>query len=318
VEPVETENETGHDNEEARVRDREPAKTTGAMSNGNSGGKRDVIRSPGSAVGRKRLGSPLHDARDTKSNRSKRDTGAINPFADTTDLTREETRPASRNGRRNSNASESPDELQRGFAVPNAPVSRHIRRGHISIDVPSNHSPEEVTRRPNRKESPSDIQPTVFGLSRKALKYQQNNTKPARSHRHLFEVKFFHHGNVKLDDQDLQLSLDEETDTIGLLSTKYSVPAERVPVHRVASMFQGSDGSLKVRFRLCKTEGSLAQSVDIEFGNQQDKARLCDLLQRKGVTSQEKLGCVILSFFPKNNGANFQTDPGWTRHLTIF
>ncbi|CRG87389.1 Sentrin-specific protease 6 [Talaromyces islandicus] len=299
VEPVETKNEKGRDDQEASVRSREPARASVARLNGNSGGKQDGIRNPGSAVGGKRLGSPLHYERDIKSNRSHRDRDTINSTVedgesqfpvDTTDQTHEETRSASRNSRRDSNASESPDELQRGFSAPGGPFSRHIRRGHIGIDVRSNPSHEEVTRRPNRKDSPSDIQPTVFGLPRKVQKKQQNDTKPTRSHRHLFEVKFFRYGDVKLDDQDLQLSLDEETDSIGLLSTEDYASTERIPVHRVSSMFQGSDGSLKVRFRLCKTEGSLDQSVDVEFGNQQDKTRLCDLLQRKGVTSQGKGG----------------------------
>lgn len=308
VESVETKNETGRDNERVRVRDKEPSKASVARLNGNSGGKQDGIRSPDSTMGKKRLGSPLYDERDAKSRRSSKDGGIINSTMEdgesrfpayNTDLTREDTRSASRNGRRSSNASESPDELQKGFSATRAPVSRPIRRGQISIDIPSNNLHEEATRRSNRKDSsPSDIQPTIFGFSRRAQKDQQNDTKPARSHRHLFDMKFFRHGDVELDDQDLQLSLDEETDTVGLLSAQDPVSTERIPVRRVSSMVQGSDGSLKVRFRLCKAEGSLDQSVDIEFGNEQDKTRLCDLLQKKGVTSQSKGGCVTLSLFP--------------------
>jgi hypothetical protein len=128
---------------------------------------------------------------------------------------------------------------------------------------------------------------------------------PARSHLHLFDVRFFRHGDVELVDQDMQLSLDEESDTIGLLSTKDSVSAERIPVHRVASICKGSDDSLKARFRLCKTEGSLIQFVDIEFGNDQDKTRLCELLEKRGVTSQSKGGCVNLSFFPTEQVLTF-------------
>lgn len=302
VESIGTRNETGRNNEGVRVRGREPEKSSVARLKRNSGRKQNGLRSPNSAAGEKRLGSPLFDERETKSNRSYRDKSIINSTvedgepADTTDLTREEPRSASRRSRRDSNGSESPDELQRDFTRTRATVSRLIHGRHIGIDVPSN-NPQDEVRRSGRKDSPSDIQPTTFRLSRKAQKKQQIGHEPGRSHLHLFDVRFFRHGDVELGDQDLQLSLDEETDTIGLLSTNDSV-AERIPVYRVASMVQGSDGSLKARFRLCYTEGSPVQSVDIEFGNDQDKTRLCEILEKRGVTSQRKEGLVTLFFFP--------------------
>lgn len=305
VESIGTRNQTGRDDEGVRVRGRESAKASVARSNRNSTEKQDGIRSPKSVAGEKRLGSPLFDDRETKSNRSYRDKSIINSTvedgepADTTDLTREEPRSASRRrSHLDSDGSESPDELQRDFALPRAPLNRPMHGRHISIESPLNNPQEEVTRRTNRKDSPSDIQPTIFRLSRKAQANQQMGKESARSHLHLFDVRFFRHGDVELGHQDLQLSLDEETDTIGLLYTNDSVSAERIPVHRVASMVQGSDGSLKARFRLRYTEHSPIQYVDIEFGNDQDKTRLCEILEKRGVTSLSKEGLVTLFFFP--------------------
>ncbi|KAH8702132.1 hypothetical protein BGW36DRAFT_289987 [Talaromyces proteolyticus] len=196
-----------------------------------------------------------------------------------------------------SEASESLDELQRDFLT--ASKSRPILKKAIRTEFPMEEPPETDDSRVSRRNSPSDIPPTVFGISKKNHK-KKKNKKEGKPHRHLFNVKFFRYGDIEFKDQDLRLSIDEKDNTIGLLEP---FSHERIPIRRVSSVLRGSNGNSKVRFKLSMTEGSMNQSVDLEFRNDQEQARLCDILQRKGITTVSKEGPWMDKAFaniPKN------------------
>jgi sentrin-specific protease 7 len=191
----------------------------------------------------------------------------------------------------NSDDSESPDELQRDIAA--FPKHFGSPRRATKSESSRNDRDESLVKRMNRRQSPNDIRPTVFSSPNRALGKRQTKTRqPAKSHRHLFEVEFFRYDDVEIEGRSIQLFLDEGNDTVGLLAANQTLPSKTIPIQRVVQVLVGTDGNLKCRFKLSKNvQGTVNQeSVDIEFGNKADKDQLRTLLEKKGITFQEKQG----------------------------
>lgn len=195
-------------------------------------------------------------------------------------------RRAGNEKRRGSDASESPDELQE-VSIRTNPESFASNRRTIGSHSFLYEADQKPSRRVKHRMSPNDIQPTVFNSSNKTPdRRQARNQRIVRSHKHLFDVKFFRYDSIKLENR--QLFLDEGDDTIGL---HQSIPSVSIQVRRILQVLLGTEGSLKCRFTLSKTEGTVNQFIDIEFATEAEKDQLCSLLP-KTAKIRQKNGCV--------------------------
>lgn len=187
----------------------------------------------------------------------------------------------------NSDASESPDELQLDMTTQ-MPGSFDSRRRAIKSISRVHDRNETLVKRMNPRQSPSDIRPTVFNSSNKT---QSKIKKPAKSPRHLFEVKFFRYGDVETKDRNLQFFLDDGNHTIGLLAEDQLLLSDAIPVHRVVQALLGTDGSLKCRLKLSKIQGPVNQdAVYVEFANEEDKGRIYSWFRKKRIPILRKEG----------------------------
>lgn len=190
--------------------------------------------------------------------------------------------------RRGSDASESPDELQGDVSFRTNPESFASNRRTIGSHSFLYEADQKPTKGVKRRMSPNDIRPTVFNSSNKIPdRRQARNQRIPRSHKHLFDVKFFRYGSIELENR--QLFLDEGDETMGL---HQSIPSVSIPVRRIIQVLLGTEGNLKCRFTLSKIEGTVNQlSIDIEFATEAEKDKLCGLLP-KSAKIRQKTGCV--------------------------
>lgn len=190
--------------------------------------------------------------------------------------------------RRRSDASESPDELQEDVTFRTNPESFASNRPTIGSYSFLYEADQKPSRGIKRRMSPNDIRPTVFNSSNKTPdRRQPRNQRITRTHKYLFDAKFFRYGNIQLENR--QLFLDEGNDTIGL---HQSIPSVSIPIRRIIQVLLGTEGSLKCRFTLSKIEGAVNQvSVDIEFATEAEKDQFCGLLP-KTARIRQKAGWV--------------------------
>jgi hypothetical protein len=194
--------------------------------------------------------------------------------------------------RRTCDMRESPDELQGDATVQRAPSFLTVpKRG--STPVGALKRSEKVIKKGTRRNSPSDIQQTLFNPSiTSQTKRPYKNKRPGRSHRRLFEARSYRLGDNRIDMSEGRINIvfDSGSDTIGLEKDGESNDGQAIPARRVAQVFQGADLCRKVRLKLSSTAGSFDREMDIEFQSEQDKIEFCNLLDTKGVNVQTKEG----------------------------
>ena len=190
--------------------------------------------------------------------------------------------------RHRSDASESPDELQEDVTFRTNPESFASNRPTIGSYSFLDEGDQKHSKGVKRRLSPNDIRPTIFNSSNKTPdRRQPRNQRIPRTHKYLFDVKFFRYGSIQLEHR--QLFLDQGNNTIGLYQ---SIPSVSIPIRRIIQVLLGAEGSLKCRLTLSKIEGATNQdSVDIEFATEAEKDQLCGLLP-KSARIREKTGCV--------------------------